>query len=120
MYHLKQNGNGDLEFTKLGEYDQLNHTAEFVLNGEANESIVVRIDYHDHGAEMHYYEVEQPRNQTIAAVVIGVAFLGLLAYSALKNDASLLGGIGTSLMVIAGFAVLAFVLFVIEMLSYMG
>ena len=96
MYHLKQNGNGDLEFTKLGEYDQLNHTAEFVLNGEANESIVVRIDYHDHGAEMHYYEVEQPRNQTIAAVVIGVAFLGLLAYSALKNerfiDVSLLGG----------------------------
>ena len=120
MYHLKQNGNGDLEFTKLGEYDQLNHTAEFVLSGEANESIVVRIDYYDYGAEMHYYEVEQPRNQTIAAVVIGVAFLGLLAYSALKNDASLLGGVGTSLMVIAGFAVLAFVLFVIEMLSYMG
>lgn len=120
MYHLKQNGNGDLEFTKLGEYDQLNHTAEFVLNGEANESIVVRIDYHDHGAEMHYYEVEQPRNQTIAAVVLGVAFLGMLAYSALKNDASLLGGVGTSLMLIAGFAVLAFVLFVIEMLSYMG
>ena len=120
MYHLKQDGNGDFEFTKLGEYDQLNHTAEFVLNGEANESIVVRIDYYDHGAEMHYYEVEQPRNQTIAAVVIGVAFLGLLVYSALKNDASLLGGVGTSLMVIAGFAVLAFVLFVIEMLSYMG
>ena len=92
-----------------------------MLNGEANESIVVRIDYYDHGAEMHYYEVEQPRNQTIAAVVIGVAFLGLLAYSALKNeDASLLGGVGTSLMVIAGLAVLAFVLFVIEMLSYMG
>ena len=79
-------------FTKLGEYDQgSNHTAEFVLSGEANESIVVRIDYYDHGAEMHYYEVEQPRNQTIAAVVIGVAFLGLLAYSALKNGASLLG-----------------------------
>ena len=35
------------------------------------------------------------------------------------EDASLLGGVGTSLMVIAGFAVLAFVLFVIEMLSYM-
>ena len=69
---------------------------------------------------MHYYVVEQPRKQTIAAVVIGVAFLGLLVYSALKNDASLLGGVGTSLMVIAGFAVLAFVLFVIEMLSYMG
>ena len=120
MYHLKQDGNGDFEFTKLGEYDQLNHTAEFVLNGEANESIVVRIDYYDHGGEVHYYEVEQPRNQTIAAVVIGVAFLGMIAYSALKNDASLLGGVGTSLMVIAGFAVLAFVLFVIEMLSYMG
>ena len=105
--HLKQDGNGDFEFTKLGEYDQLNHTAEFVLNGEANESIVVRIDYYDHGAEMHYYEVEQPRNQTIAAVVIGVAFLGLLAYSALKNGASLLGGVGTSLMVIALVAVSA-------------
>ena len=120
MYHLKYTAEGEAEVTKLGEYNQLNHTAEFVLSGEANESIVVRIDYYDHGAEMHYYEVEQPRNQTIAAVVIGVAFLGLLAYSALKNDASLLGGVGTSLMVIAGFAVLAFVLFVIEMLSYMG
>ena len=120
MYHLKYTAEGEAEVTKLGEYNQVDHTAEFVLNGEANESIVVRIDYYDHGAEMHYYEVEQPRNQTIAAVVIGVAFLGLLAYSALKNDASLLGGVGTSLMVIAGFAVLAFVLFVIEMLSYMG
>ena len=120
MYHLKYTEEGEAEVTKLGEYDQLNHTAEFVLNGEANESIIVRIDYYDHGAEMHYYEVEQPRNQTIAAVVIGVALLGMLAYSALKNDASLLGGVGTSLMLIAGFAVLAFVLFVIEMLSYMG
>ena len=120
MYHLKQNGNGDLEFTKLGEYDQLNHTAEFVLNSEANESIVVRIDYYDSAAAEHYYEVEQPRNRTMAAVVLGVAFLGLLAYSALKSDASLLGGVGTSLMLIAGFAVLAFVLFVIEMLSYIG
>ena len=43
----------------LERYDQLNQFAEFVLNGEANESVVVRIDYHDHGAEMHYYEVEQ-------------------------------------------------------------
>ena len=120
MYSYKAADGGEVEWTKLGEYDQLNHTAEFVLNGEANESIVVRIDYHDHGGEVHYYEVEQPRNQTIAAVVIGVAFLGLLAYSALKNDASLLGGVGTSLMLIAGFAVLAFVLFVIEMLSYIG
>ena len=120
MYSYKAADGGEVEWTKLGEYNQVDHTAEFVLNGEANESIVVRIDYYDHGGEMHYYEVEQPRNQTIAAVVIGVAFLGLLAYSALKNDASLLGGVGTSLMVIAGFAVLAFVLFVIEMLSYMG
>ena len=120
MYSYKAADGGEVEWTKLGEYDQLNHTAEFVLNGEANESIVVRIDYYDHGGEVHYYEVEQPRNQTMAAVVIGVAFLGLLAYSALKNDASILGGVGTSLMVIAGFAVLAFVLFVIEMLSYMG
>ena len=85
-----------------------------------NESIVVRIDYYDSAAAEHYYEVEQPRNRTMAAVVLGVAFLGLLAYSALKSDASLLGGVGTSLMLIAGFAVLAFVLFVIEMLSYMG
>lgn len=120
MYHLKGDGNGEFEFTKLGEYDQVNHTAEFVLNGEANESIVVRIDYYDHGAAEHYYEVEQPRNQTMAAVVIGVAFLGLLAYSALKQDLSLLGGVGTSVVAIVGLAVLAFVLFVIEMLSLVG
>lgn len=120
MYHLKGDGNGEFEFTKLGEYDQVNHTAEFVLNGEANESIVVRIDYYDHGAAEHYYEVEQPRNQTMAAVVIGVAFLGLLAYSALKQDLSLLGGVGTSVIAIVGLAVLAFVLFVIEMLSLVG
>ena len=120
MYHLKGDGSDEFEFTKLGEYDRVNHTAEFVLNGEANESIVVRIDYYDSGAAQHYYEVEQPRNQTIAAVVIGVAFLGLLVYSALKNDASLLGGVGTSLMVIAGLAVLAFVFFVLEMLSIVG
>ena len=120
MYSYKATDGGEVEWTKLGEYDQVNHTAEFVLNGEANESIVVRIDYYDHGAAEHYYEVEQPRNQTMAAVVIGVAFLGLLAYSALKQDLSLLGGVGTSVMAIIGLAVLAFVLFVIEMLSLAG
>ena len=54
MYHLKYTAEGEAEVTKLGEYP-INHTAEFVLSGEANESIVVRIDYYDHGAEMHYY-----------------------------------------------------------------
>jgi hypothetical protein len=117
MYHLKQDGNGDLEFTKLGEYDQLNHTAEFVLNGEANESIGLRIDYYDHGAEEHYYEVEQPRNRTIVSVLLGAAFIGVLVYSALKNDGSLLGGVGISVVVIAGLAVLAFVSALLEALS---
>jgi VIT1/CCC1 family predicted Fe2+/Mn2+ transporter len=117
MYHLKQDGNGDLEFTKLGEYDQVNHTAEFVLNGEANESIGLRIDYYDHGAEEHYYEVEQPRNRTIVSVLLGAAFIGVLVYSALKNDGSLLGGVGISVVVIAGLAVLAFVSALLEALS---
>lgn len=117
MYHLKQDGNGDLEFTKLGEYDQLNHTAEFVLNGEANESIGLRIDYYDHGAEEHYYEVEQPRNRTIVSVLLGAAFIGVLVYSAVKNDGSLLGGVGISVVVIAGLAVLAFVSALLEALS---
>jgi hypothetical protein len=120
MYHLKMNGEGEYELTKLGEYDKLNHTAEFVLNGEANESIGVRIDYYDFGAEEYFYEVEQPRNQTIVAILLGVAFLGLLAYSALKKDGSLLGGVGTSLTMITLFAVLAFVVFVLQFISSVG
>jgi hypothetical protein len=120
MYQIKQTGEGEIEFTKLGEYDQLNHTAEFVLNGEANESIGVRIDYYDSGAEEYFYEVEQPRNQTIVAILLGVAFLGLLAYSALKEDGSLLGGVGTSLTVMIVFAVLAFVVFVLRLISAVG
>ena len=51
MYHLKAADGGRVEWTKLGEYNQVNHTAEFVLSGEANESIVVRIDYYDHGGK---------------------------------------------------------------------
>ena len=43
MYFLKDTGGGELEFTKLGEYDQFNHTAEFVLEGETDESIGVQI-----------------------------------------------------------------------------
>ena len=46
MYHLKYTAEGEADVTKLGEYNQVNHTAEFVLSGEANESIVVRIDYY--------------------------------------------------------------------------
>jgi len=116
MYHLKQDGNGDFEFTKLGEYDQVNHTAEFVLSGEANESIGLRIDYYDHGAAQHYYEVEQPRNQTIVSVLLVAAFIGVLVYSAVKNDGSLLWGVGISVMVIVGLAVLAFVSALLEAL----
>ena len=114
MYHLNDDGNGELEFTKLGEYDQVNHTAEFVLSGEANESIGLRIDYYDHGGEAHYYEVEQPRNQTIVAVLLGAAFIGLVVYSGVKQDGSLLGGVGTSVVVIAVLAVLAFVSALLE------
>ena len=120
MYHLKYTAEGEADVTKLGEYDQLNHTAEFVLNGEANESIVVRIDYYDHGAEMHYYEVEQPRNQALVFALVPAGLIGLLGFAALTNRYSLAKGVGASLVVIAGFAVLAFVLFVIEMLSYVG
>ena len=117
MYHLKGDGNGDFEFTKLGEYDQVNHTAEFVLSGEANESIGLRIDYYDHGAAQHYYEVEQPRNQTIVSVLLGAAFIGVLVYSAVKKDGSLLGGVGISVVVIVGLAVLAFVSALLEALQ---
>ena len=86
MYHLKYTAEGEAEVTKLGEYNQVNHTAEFVLSGEANESIVLRIDYTDLGAEQHYYEVEQPRNQALVFAVVPAGLIGLLAFAALKND----------------------------------
>ena len=120
MYHLKQDGNGDLAFTKLGEYDQLNHTAEFVLNGEANESIVVRIDYNDVGASKHYDEVEQPRNQALVYALVPAGIIGLLGFAALTGRYSLAKGVGASLVVIAGFVVLAVVSFIFELLSYVG
>ena len=120
MYHLKGDGNGEFEFTKLGEYDQLNHTAEFVLNGEANESIGLRIDYYDSGAAEHFYEVEQPRNYRALSMLLGVALLSLIVYSAVKKDVSLLGGVGTSVVAIIGFFVLAFVLFVFQAISQSG
>lgn len=117
MYSYKAVDGGEVEWTKLGEYDQLNHTAEFVLNGEANESIGVRIDYYDHGAEDHFYEVEQPRNMTIVTILLVVAFISILGHSALKKDASLLAGMGTSVVVIIGFVVLAVVAFVFQILG---
>ena len=120
MYHLKQDGNGDLAFTKLGEYDQLNHTAEFVLNGEANESIVVRIDYNDVGAAKHYDEVEQPRNQALVYALVPAGIIGLLGFAALTGRYSLAKGVGASLVAIAGFVVLAVVSFIFELLSYVG
>ena len=120
MYHLKQDGNGDLAFTKLGEYDQLNHTAEFVLNGEANESIGLRIDYTDFGAEQNYYEVEQPRNQALVFALVPAGIIGLLGFAALTGRYSLAKGVGASLVAIAGFVVLAVVSFIFELLSYVG
>ena len=105
--------------TKLGEYDQLNHTAEFVLNGEANESIVVRIDYHDHGQKYTITggAASQPNDSRRGD---WRRVLGMLASFSPEKQRVSSQGVGTSLMLIAGFAVLAFVLFVIEMLSYMG
>ena len=120
MYHLKYTEEGEAEVTKLGEYDRVNHAAEFVLNGEANESIVLRIDYTDLGAEQHYYEVEQPRNQALVFAIVPAGLIGLLGFAALTNRYSLAKGVGTSLVVIAGFVVLAVVSFIFELLSYVG
>ena len=120
MYTYRAADGGEVEWTKLGEYDQLNHTAEFVLNGEANESIGLRIDYTDFGAEQHYYEVEQPRNQALVFALVPAGIIGLLGFAALTNRYSLAKGVGASLVVIAGFVVLAVVSFIFELLSYMG
>ena len=120
MYTYRAADGGEVEWTKLGEYDRVNHTAEFVLNGEANESIGLRIDYTDFGAEQHYYEVEQPRNQALVFALVPAGLIGLLAFAALTGRFSLAKGVGASLVVIAGFVVLAVVSFIFELLSYVG
>ena len=99
MYFLKDTG-GELEFTKLGEYDQFNHTAEFVLEGETDESIGVRIDYHDHGAEQHFNDVEQPRNEKLVFTLVPLAYVCAFAFAAVTGRRSLGSGLTTSLVVI--------------------
>lgn len=99
MYFLKDTGGGELEFTKLGEYDQFNHTAEFVLEGETDESIGVRIDYHDRGAEQHFNDVEQPRNEKLVVTLVPLAYFGALAFAAATGRRSLVSGLGTSAVV---------------------
>jgi len=117
MYSYMAVGGGEYEWTKLGEYDQLNHTAEFVLNGEANESIGLRIDYHDFGAEAHYYDVEQPRNQQLAFTIVPIALIGMVGYAAVTGRWSLAKGLGTSFVIIAGFMVLMVIGFILWVLS---
>jgi hypothetical protein len=120
MYFLEETGGGELEFTKLGEYDQVNHTAEFILNGEANESIGVRIDYYDQGAAQHFYEVEQPRNRDLVFTVVPLTYMGALGFAIATGRHSL----GTGLLH-AGFVVVAlgalYILAIIgELLSLAG
>jgi len=117
MYSYKATDGGEVEWTKLGEYDQVNHTAEFVLNGEANESIGLRIDYHDFGAEAHYYDVEQPRNQQLAFTIVPIALIGMVGYSAVTGRWSLAKGLGTSFVIIAGIVVLMVVVFILQVLN---
>ena len=120
MYFLKDTGGGELEFTKIGEYDQFNHTAEFVLEGETDESIGVRIDYHDRGAEQHFYDVERPRNEKLVYTLVPSAYLGALAFAVATGRRSLASGLGTSAIVMVALVGL-FILYVIgTLLSYAG
>jgi len=96
MYFLSGTGGGDLEFTKLGEYDKVNNTAEFVLSGEANESIGLRIDYYAEAAAHHYREVVQPRNQELVFTIVPTAYVGALAFAAVTGRRPLAYGLLTS------------------------
>lgn len=100
MYFLKDTGGEELEFTKIGEYDKFNHTAEFVLEGETDESIGVRIDYHDHGAEQHFNDVEQPRNEKLVFTLVPLAYVCAFAFAAVTGRSSLFSGLTTSVVVI--------------------
>jgi hypothetical protein len=103
MYFLKDVG-GELEFTKIGEYDQFNHTAEFVLEGETDESIGVRIDYHNSAAEQHFYDVEQPRNEKLVFTIFSSAYVGALTFAAVSRRRSLASGLlsAAGVMVVIG------------------
>lgn len=105
MYFLKDTG-GELEFTKIGEYDQFNHTAEFVLEGETDESIGVRIDYHDRGAEQHFNDVEQPRNEKLVFTLVPLAYVCAFAFAAATGRSSLFSGLTTSVVVIVALGAL--------------
>ena len=105
MYFLKDTGGGELEFTKLGEYDQFNHTAEFVLEGETDESIGVRIDYYDSAGERHFNDVEQPRNEKLVNTLFPLAYVGALVFAVATGRRSLLYGLGTSAVVMLALVV---------------
>ncbi len=105
MYFLKDTG-GELEFTKIGEYDQYNHTAEFVLEDETDESIGVRIDYHDRGAEQHFNDVEQPRNEKLVFTLVPLAYVCAFAFAAATGRSSLFSGLTTSIVVIVALGAL--------------
>ena len=117
IYTYRPVGGGEREWTKLGEYDQVNNTAEFVLNGEANESIGLRIDYYAEAAANHYREVVQPRNQQLVFTIVPIALIGMVGYSAVTGRWSLAKGLGTSFVVFAGIVVLMVVVFILQVLN---
>lgn len=119
MYFLKDTG-GELEFTKIGEYDQFNHTAEFVLEGETDESIGVRIDYHDRGAEQHFNDVEQPRNEKLVFTLVPLAYVFAFAFAAATGRSSLFSGLTTSVVVIVALGALWILAFIGAIFSLAG
>lgn len=119
MYFLKDTG-GELEFTKIGEYDQFNHTAEFVLEGETDESIGVRIDYHDRGAEQHFNDVEQPRNEKLVFTLVPLAYVCAFAFAAATGRSSLFSGLTTSVVVIVALGALWILAFIGAIFSLAG
>ena len=118
IYTYRPVGGGEYEWTTLGEYDKVNNTAEFVLNGEANESIGLRIDYYAEAAAHHYHDVEQPRNQQIVFTIVPIALIGMVGYAAVTGRWSLAKGLGTSFVIIAGIVVLMVIGFILWVLSH--
>ena len=96
IYTYRPVGGGEREWTKLGEYDKVNNTAEFVLSGEANESIGLRIDYYAEAAAHHYREVVEPRNQELVFTIVPTAYVGALAFAAVTGRRPLAYGLLTS------------------------
>ena len=120
MYFLKDTGGGELEFTKLGEYDRFNHTAEFVLEGENDTSIGVRIDYYDSAGEQHFHDVEQPRNEKLVFTLVPSTYVCAVAFAAVTGRRGLLNGLTTSLVVVLAAGVLWILAFVGTLFSLAG